>query len=133
MSKAIPEFKNEDEERAFWATHDSSQYVDWNKARRVVFPNLRPTTRAISLRLPLSKLDELRQLANQRDVPYQSLIKVFLRDRIDQEYRLPAIAEWNPKRSNSKAKRWNNSKTCTNARNGCSTKNNRNCPKAQSR
>ena len=93
MSKAIPEFKNEDEERAFWATHDSSQYVDWNKARRVVFPNLRPTTRAISLRLPLSMLDELRQLANQRDVPYQSLIKVFLRDRIDQEYRLPAIAK----------------------------------------
>jgi predicted DNA binding CopG/RHH family protein len=87
MSKAIPEFKNEDEERAFWATHDSSQYVDWNKARRVVFPNLKPTTRAISLRLPESMLDELRLMAHERDVPYQSLIKVLLCERIDQEYR----------------------------------------------
>jgi len=93
MSKPIPEFKNEDEERHFWAENDSSEYVDWGKARRVVFPNLKPTTRAISLRLPQSMLDELRQLANQRDVPYQSLIKVFLRERIDQEYRPPVIAE----------------------------------------
>jgi len=93
MSKPIPEFKNEDEERAFWAKNDSSEYVDWSKAKRAVFPNLKPTTRAISLRLPEFMLDELRQLANQRDVPYQSLIKVFLRERIDQEYRPPVIAE----------------------------------------
>ena len=93
MNKPIPEFKNEDEEREFWATHDSSEYVDWSKAKRAVFPNLKPTTRAISLRLPESLLDELRQMANQRDVPYQSLIKVFLRERMDQEYRSPAIAE----------------------------------------
>ncbi len=93
MSKPIPEFKNEDEERLFWAENDSSEYVDWSKAQHLVFPNLKPTTRAISLRLPESMLDELRQLANQRDVPYQSLIKVFLRERIDREYRLPAIAE----------------------------------------
>jgi predicted DNA binding CopG/RHH family protein len=93
MSKPIPEFKNEDEERLFWAKKDSSEYVDWRKAQRLVFPNLKPTTRAISLRLPESMLDELRQLANQRDVPYQSLIKVFLRERIDQEYRLPSFAE----------------------------------------
>ena len=93
MSKPIPEFKNEDEERGFWATHDSSEFADWSKARRVVFPNLKPSTRAISLRLPESMLDELRQLANQRDVPYQSLIKVFLRERIDLEYRLPAVVE----------------------------------------
>ena len=86
MSEPIPEFKNEDEERAFWATHDSSQYVDWSKSRRVLFPNLKPGTRAISLRLPASMLDELRQMANQRDVPYQSLIKVFLRERIDLEH-----------------------------------------------
>ena len=86
MSEPIPEFKNEDEERAFWATHDSSQYVDWSKSRRVLFPNLKPGTRAISLRLPASMLDELRQMANQRDVPYQSLIKVFLRERIDMEH-----------------------------------------------
>jgi predicted DNA binding CopG/RHH family protein len=93
MHKPIPEFKNEDEEREFWATHDSSEYIDWSKAKRAVFPNLKPTTRAISLRLPESLLDELRQMANQRDVPYQSLIKVILRERMDQEYRSPAIAE----------------------------------------
>ncbi|MFH1523337.1 MAG: BrnA antitoxin family protein [Chloroflexota bacterium] len=96
MSKPIPDFKNEDEEREFWATHDSSEYVDWSKAQRAVFPNLKPTTRAISLRLPDSMLNELRQMANQRDVPYQSLIKVFLRERMDQEHRAPsnaAIAE----------------------------------------
>ena len=86
MNKPVPEFKNEDEECAFWATHDSSEYVDWSKAKRVLFPNLKPTTRAISLRLPESMLDEIRQMANQRDVPYQSLIKVFLRERIDMEY-----------------------------------------------
>ena len=86
MSEPIPEFKNEEEERQFWATHDSSEYVDWSKSRRALFPNLKPTTRAISLRLPASMLDELRQLANQSDVPYQSLIKVFLRERIDMEH-----------------------------------------------
>jgi hypothetical protein len=83
MSNPIPEFKNDDEEREFWATHDSSEYVDWSKANRAVFPNLKPTTRAISLRLPASMLD----------VPYQSLIKVFLRERMNQEYRAPTIAE----------------------------------------
>ena len=86
MSESIPDFKNEDEESAFWATHDSSEYLDWSKSRRVLFPNLKPSTRAISLRLPASMLDELRQMANQRDVPYQSLIKVFLRERIDMEH-----------------------------------------------
>jgi len=93
MSNPIPEFNNEDEEREFWATHDSSEYANWSQASRVVFPNLKPTTRAISLRLPESMLDELRQMANQRDVPYQSLIKVFLRERMNQEYRAPVIAE----------------------------------------
>lgn len=94
MSKPIPKFKNEAEEREFWATHDSSGYVDWKQAQRAIFPNLKPTTRAISLRLPLSMLDELRQMANERDVPYQSLIKVFLRERMDQEYhQAPLVAE----------------------------------------
>jgi len=81
----MPEFKNEDEEREFWATHDSSEYVDWSKAKRAVFPNLKPSTRAISLRLPESMLDELRQMAKRRDVPYQSLIEVFLRECINQK------------------------------------------------
>ena len=76
MSKAITEFENEDEESAFWSTHDSSKYVDWKKARRFVFPNLKPTTRAISLRLPESMLDELRQIAYERNVPYLPLIKM---------------------------------------------------------
>jgi predicted DNA binding CopG/RHH family protein len=87
MNKPIPEFKNEEEERLFWASHDSSKYVEWSKAKHAVFPNLKPATRAISLRLPESMLDEIRQMANERDVPYQSLIKIFLRERIDQEYR----------------------------------------------
>lgn len=93
MSKSIPKFKNEEAEREFWATHDSSEYVDWNQAKRAVFPNLKPTTRAISLRLPVSMLDELRQMANERDVPYQSLIKVFLRERMDQEHYPSIVAE----------------------------------------
>jgi len=91
MNKPIPDFKNEDEERTFWAEHDSSEYVDWSKAKRAAFPNLKPSTRAISLRLPESMLNELRQLANQRDVPYQSLIKIFLRERIDMEHTTIAL------------------------------------------
>jgi predicted DNA binding CopG/RHH family protein len=93
MSKQIPEFKNEDEEREFWANHDSSEFVDWKQAQRAVFPNLKPTTRAISLRLPVSMLDEIRQMANERDVPYQSLMKIFLRERMDQEHRALTVAE----------------------------------------
>jgi predicted DNA binding CopG/RHH family protein len=87
MIKRIPEFKNENEEREFWKAHDSTEYLDWRQAKRVVFPNLKPSTKTISLRLPESMLAELRQLANKRDIPYQSLIKAFLRERIDQEYR----------------------------------------------
>jgi predicted DNA binding CopG/RHH family protein len=83
--KEIPTFKNEDEEREFWATHDSTEYVDWDKAEGVVLPKLKPSTKTISLRLPELMLNELRLLANKRDVPYQSLIKMFLKERIDQE------------------------------------------------
>jgi predicted DNA binding CopG/RHH family protein len=104
MSKPIPEFKSEDEEREFWATHDSSEYVDWTQAKRAAFPNLKPTTRAISLRLPESMLDELRQMANQRDVPYQSLIKVFLRERMDQEYRVAVNSMVAEKKSSYRTK-----------------------------
>ena len=85
MPKAIPEFSNEDEERAFWAEHDSADYLDWNDAERVIFPKLKPSTKTISLRLSESMLNELRLLANKRDVPYQSLIKVILQERIDKE------------------------------------------------
>lgn len=90
MNKSIPEFTNEEDEREFWATHDSTDYIDWRRARPVVFPALKPSTKTISLRLPESMLNELRLLANKRDVPYQSLIKVFLQERIDQELHRPA-------------------------------------------
>ena len=83
--KKIPTFKTEDEERKFWATHDSTEYVDWSKAKRAVFPNLKPSTKTISLRLPQTMLEELKLLANKRDVPYQSLLKVFLSERIESE------------------------------------------------
>lgn len=87
MQKPLPKFESEDAERAFWADHDSADYVDWGRAERVILPNLKPTTRTISIRLPEFMLDELKLLANKRDVPYQSLIKVFLRERIDAELR----------------------------------------------
>ena len=85
MSKKIPRFKTEDEEREFWATHDSTEYVDWKKAKRAVLPELKPSLKTISLRLPESTLQELKLLANKRDVPYQSLLKIFLSERIREE------------------------------------------------
>jgi len=85
MKKKIPIFKTEDEERAFWAKHDSTEYVNWSSSKRAVFPNLKPSTKTISLRLPESLIEELKLLANKRDVPYQSLLKVFLSERVDQE------------------------------------------------
>lgn len=83
--KAIPKFKNEDEERDFWAKADTSQYFDWSKAESVVFPNLRRTTRAVSIRLPESLINYLKMLANKKDVPYQSLMKIFLAERVEKE------------------------------------------------
>lgn len=84
--KKIPTFTTEAEEQAFWATHDSTEYVDWSKAKRAVFPNLKPSTKTISLRLPQAMLEELKLLANKRDVPYQSLLKIFLSERIESEF-----------------------------------------------
>lgn len=85
--KQLPVFRSEEEEREFWATHDSMDYVDWLKAERVVFPNLKPSTRTISLRLPETMIENLKLLANKRDVPYQSLLKTFLAERLKQEMR----------------------------------------------
>jgi predicted DNA binding CopG/RHH family protein len=87
MKKRIPKFKSEDKEQEFWGKHDSSEYLNWKTAKRVLFPNLKLSTRTISLRLPISLLDALRQLANERDVPYQSLIKIFLQERIEQDFK----------------------------------------------
>lgn len=86
--KPIPKFESEDEEREFWATHDSADHVDWTRARPVSFTRLRPSTRTISLRLPETLIENLKMLANKRDVPYQSLLKIFLSERIDEELRL---------------------------------------------
>ena len=83
--KKLPTFRSEAAERKFWAEHDSTEYVDWSKAKRAVFPNLKPSTKTISLRLPETLLEELKLLANKRDVPYQSLLKVFLSERVESE------------------------------------------------
>jgi len=80
--KPLPNFANEAEERLFWETHDSTEYLDWSKARKVVLPNLKPTTKTISLRLPQHLLDSIKAAANARDVPYQSLIKVWLQEKL---------------------------------------------------
>jgi predicted DNA binding CopG/RHH family protein len=85
MSKQIPKFKNEDEEREFWATHDSTDYIKWDKAEKITFSNLKPSVKKISLRLPETMIEELKLLANKRDVPYQSLLKIFLAERIEKE------------------------------------------------
>ncbi len=87
MKKKIPKFENEDQERNFWSDRDSAEYIDWGKAKRLSFPNLKPSTRTISIRLPECMLDDLKMLANKRDVPYQSLLKVFLAERIKEEFR----------------------------------------------
>jgi len=80
--KPIPSFKSEAEERKFWETHDSTDYLDWSKAQRARFPNLKPSTTAISLRLPVSLLEQIKIAANKRDVPYQSLIKMWLSEKV---------------------------------------------------
>lgn len=88
MSKAlkpIPKFRSEVEERKFWESHDSTDYVDWSKAQRARFPNLKLSTTAISLRLPQGTLDRIKIAANKRDVPYQSLIKVWLEEKLKAE------------------------------------------------
>jgi len=83
--KPIPGFPSEAEERRFWETHDSTDYLDWSKAQHVRFPNLKLSTKSISLRLPESLLDRIKVAANKRDVPYQSLIKVWLTEKVDAE------------------------------------------------
>ncbi len=92
MKKLIPEFKNEAEEFEFWSSTgpgaDSTGYLDWSRAKRAKFPNLKPSLRTISVRLPVAMIEDLKMLANQRDVPYQSLLKVFLSERLEAERRL---------------------------------------------
>jgi predicted DNA binding CopG/RHH family protein len=84
--KPIPQFRSENEEREFWATHDSTEYIDWNKAERnPIFPRLKPSTRTVSIRLPESLIAALKTLANKKDVPYQSLVKMYLAEKVKEE------------------------------------------------
>ena len=89
MKKEIPEFKSEAEEFEFWSSSgegaDSTKYLDWSHAKRVKLPKLKPTLRTISVRLPVAMIEDLKILANKRDVPYQSLLKVFLAERVEKE------------------------------------------------
>jgi predicted DNA binding CopG/RHH family protein len=86
MKKPLPIFKNEESEREFWAQHDSTDFVDWRKGRPITLPNLKPSSQTISLRMPKPMLDRLKLLANKRDVPYQSLLKMFVADRLKAEF-----------------------------------------------
>ncbi len=85
--KPVPEFRSEDKEREFWATHDSTEFIDWDAGERRKFPKLKPTLRTTSVRLPVSMIEDLKVLANKKDVPYQSLLKVFLAEQLDKEPR----------------------------------------------
>ena len=85
--KPIPRYDNEAQEQEFWSAHDSTDYVDWSTAQRVTFGRLKPSTQMISIRLPEALLEDLKPLANKRDVPYQSLLKIFLAERVAQELR----------------------------------------------
>ncbi|MBL7135698.1 MAG: BrnA antitoxin family protein [Candidatus Marinimicrobia bacterium] len=84
----IPAFKNEDEEREFWSKHNSTKYINWNQSNVAIFQKLKPSTKTISLRLPDYMLAELHTIANKRDVPYQSLTKIFLKEQIDKELQI---------------------------------------------
>lgn len=83
-AEPVPAFASEAEERRFWESHDSSDHVDWSRAERVRLPNLRPSTASISLRMPVSLLERIKTAAHKRDVPYQSLIKIWLAEKLDQ-------------------------------------------------
>ena len=81
--KPVPRFRDETEERRYWESEDSTPHVDWDKAERARFPNLKPTTQSISLRLPVGLLERIKLAANKRDVPYQSLIKTWLSEKVE--------------------------------------------------
>ena len=92
MKKKIPKFKNEGQEREFWSRNDSTEYIDWGKAKKATLPNLKPSVQSISIRLPKMMIEELKLLANKRDVPYQSLLKMFLVERIETELKHKSAA-----------------------------------------
>jgi len=81
----IPKFRTEEEERTFWSSHDSTEYIDWSKAKNITLSNLKPSVRTISIRLPEIMVEELKLLANKRDVPYQSLMKIYISEKVEEE------------------------------------------------
>ena len=85
MKNNIPSFSSENEEREFWSKSESTEYINWSQSKKMILPNLKPSTKKISLRLPEIMIEELKVLANKRDIPYQSLLKMFLSEKIDQE------------------------------------------------
>jgi predicted DNA binding CopG/RHH family protein len=87
MKKAVPKFRTEDAERKFWSAHDSTDYIDWSRGKRATLSNLKPSSQTISIRLPKPMLERLKILANKRDVPYQSLLKMFVADRLKSEFK----------------------------------------------
>ena len=86
--KKIPKFKSEKEEFEFWSTHESTEYIDYSKAKRVILQNLKLSTKTISIRLPESLIEHLKLLANKRDIPYQSLLKIFLTEKVEEELQI---------------------------------------------
>ena len=85
MKKQIPKFKSEDDERKFWAKEDTTEYIDWSQAKQTKFPNLKPSLRSISIRLPETLIERYKTLANKKDVPYQSLMKLYLTEKLEDE------------------------------------------------
>ena len=83
--KTIPQFNSEAEEQEFWSKQDSSEYLDWSRAENATFPSLKPSLKSISIRLPESMIEQLKVLANKKDIPYQSLVKVYLSEKIHEE------------------------------------------------
>lgn len=84
----IPKFRSEEEERDFWSSQDSTKYVDWPKAKDVVLPKLKPSMRTISIRFPEILIEELKMLAHKKDIPYQSLIKAYLSEKVKEEFQI---------------------------------------------
>jgi predicted DNA binding CopG/RHH family protein len=85
--KTIPKFKNEHEESVFWLTHDSADYINWKKSGRAIFPELKPTSRAVPIRFSISLLERLKYLANRKHIHYQSLAKLFLEQSVEREFK----------------------------------------------
>ena len=90
LLKEIPQFKSEKEEREFWEQNDSTEYIDWKGGEKVNFPSLKPSLKSISIRLPESMIEQLKVLANKRDVPYQSLVKIYLSEKVSEEMEIGA-------------------------------------------